>query len=152
MRVAFFVSIVLCLAGCDNTRVFEDYKDFNSKSWIANDTVSFEFKIENEAAYNLKCNIRNTVDYPYSRIFVNYILEDSTHRTISTKLVSNYLFDVKTGEPNGESSIGDIYDHSFYLESRKLSTGKYYLKLQQYMRTDTLQGVLAAGVRIETIK
>lgn len=153
MRVVFFVLIIVLLVSCGDNRVYEDYKDFKSKAWTVNDTVKFEFQIADASVpYNLKCNIRNNLDYPYSRIFVNYTLEDSTHKVIATKLVSSYLFDGKTGEPNGSSGIGDIYDNSFTLDSRKMNTGKYYIKLQQFMRTDTLQGILAAGARIEKIQ
>lgn len=149
--IIFFAAV---LAGCDPNRVFEDNKDFDKKAWIVNDTANFEFTIDDEAAlYNLHCNIRNSIDYPYSRIFVNYWLEDSTHHVLSAKLVSSYLFDVKTGEPNGSSGLGDIYDHRFPLiQNTKFKTGKYFVKLQQYMRTDTLHGVLAAGVRIERVE
>lgn len=143
--------VVVTLFACSDNRVFEDNKDFDKKAWAVNDTVAFEFRIANTGLYNVKCDIRNTLDYPYARIFVNYILEDSTHKALTTKLVANYLFDVKSGEPNGDSGIGDIYDHSFALESRKFTAGKYFVKIQQYMRTDTLPGILAAGVRIENI-
>jgi gliding motility-associated lipoprotein GldH len=151
MRVVlFFLLIILCLAGCDGNRVFEDYKDFGSKSWVVNDTVNFEFQISSPELYNLQCDIRSSLDYPYSRIFVNYTLEDSTHQILATKLVSSYLFDAKTGEPNGDSGLGDIYDHRFtLLQNRTFTPGKYFVKLQQFMRTDTLQGVLAAGIRVE---
>lgn len=153
MRVLIvFIVVAAILSSCDTSRVFEDNKDFAKRAWTLSDTVAFEFSIQEPTAnYNLLCNIRNSLDYPYSRIFVNYTLEDSTHRVLVTKLVSDYLFDVKTGEPQGNSGIGDIYDHRFPLESRKLASGKYFVKLQQYMRTDTLQGILAAGVRVEKI-
>jgi gliding motility-associated lipoprotein GldH len=152
MRLVVLALLVVVLIGCDSKRVFEDNRDFAKKGWAVNDTASFEFQISNEGLFNVQCDIRNTLDYPYSRIFVNYTLEDSIHRILETKLVANYLFDVKTGEPNGDSGLGDIYDHRFPLESRKFGAGKYFVKLQQYMRTDTLQGVLAAGVRVEKIE
>lgn len=153
MRSLFFILVIVLLVSCGDNRVYEEYKDFSSKSWIVNDTVSFEFQITDASVpYNLKCNIRNSLDYPYSRIFVNYTLEDSTHKVLATKLVTSYLFDGKTGEPRGSSGIGDIYDNSFTLDSRKMTAGKYHIKLQQFMRTDTLQGILAAGARIEKIQ
>lgn len=151
MRLSALIFLVVLLIGCDSNRIFEDNKDFKKKSWAVNDTAVFEIQIPNDGLFNVQCDIRNTIDYPYSRIFVNYTLEDSTHKLLNTKLVANYLFDVKTGEPNGDSGLGDIYDHRFPLESRKLTAGKYFVKLQQFMRTDTLQGILAAGVRVETI-
>jgi len=149
-----FMIIAVALGSCDTNRVFEENKDFEKRAWTVGDSVHFEFQISDaEAAYNLSCNIRNTMDYPYSRIFVNYTLEDSTHRVLATKLVSTYLFDGKTGEPKGNSGLGDIYDHRFVLlENRKFAAGKYFVSLQQYMRTDTLDGVLAAGVRVEKVE
>lgn len=156
MRSLLFLLVILVfvVTGCDSSRVFEDNKDFPKKAWAVGDTVKFEFTITDETpSYNIQCDIRNTIDYPYSRIFVNYTLEDSTHHVLATKLVANYLFDVKTGEPQGDSGIGDIYDHRFMLSgNEKLRTGKYVVKLQQYMRTDTLQGILAAGVRVEKVE
>jgi gliding motility-associated lipoprotein GldH len=141
------------LSGCDTSRVFEDNKDFTKRAWAVSDTVVFEFNITDPAArYNVLYNVRNSLDYPYSRIFVNYTLEDSTHRVLASKLAGNYLFDAKTGEPQGNSGLGDIYDHRFpLLENRELTAGKYVVRLQQYMRTDTLHGVLAAGIRVEKV-
>lgn len=156
--VVVIVLAGLLLVGCDDSRVFEDNKDFTSRTWNVSDTVAFEFQIKDNTAYNLQCNIRNTLDYPFSRIFVNYTLEDSTHKVLATKLVSSYLFDAKTGEPKGDSGLGDIYDHRFALiENRPLAPGKYFIKLQQEMRTDTsnsfpmMPGILAVGVRVEKV-
>src|ERR1044071_2739469 len=130
MRLLVVIILFVILIGCDSNRVFEDNKDFSKKAWAVSDTVAFEFQIPNEGLFNVQCDIRNTLDYPYSRIFVNYTLEDSTQKVLTTKLVANYLFDVKTGEPGGDSGIGDIYDHRFTLESRKFAAGKYFVKLQ----------------------
>ena len=152
MRSAVLLIVVAVLLwSCDTSRVFEDNKDFSKRAWASSDTVAFEFNITDPAVhYNLLCNVRNSLDYPYSRIFVTYTLEDSMHRVLTTKLVGTYLFDAKTGEPHGNSGLGDIYDHRFsLLENQEFAAGKYFVKLEQYMRTDTLQGVLAAGVRVE---
>lgn len=155
MRFAIVLTFfALLFSGCDTNRVFEDNKDFTKRAWTVSDTVTFEFTITDPSArYNILYNIRNSLDYPYSRIFVNYTLQDSTRRVLATKLVGNYLFDVKTGEPQGSSGLGDIYDHRFpLLENGQFAAGKYFAKLQQYMRTDTLQGILAAGIRVEKVQ
>jgi gliding motility-associated lipoprotein GldH len=149
---------MVLVAGCDSNRVFEDNKDFVKKSWAINDTVNFEFTIsDTTASYNLQCNIRNTIDYPFHNIYVKYSVKDSTQHVVFgnelSKPVGSNLFDEKTGEPNGNSGIGDIYDHRFdLLNNRKFKAGKYLVKLYHDMRVDTLQGVLAAGVRVETVE
>lgn len=141
------------LVACDSNRVFEQNKDFNQRAWYASDTVVLEFRISDARdPYNIYYNIRNSIEYPYSRIFVNYTLADSTGQIVSEKLLGNYLFDVRTGQPFGQSGIGDIYDSRFpVLLNQSLGEGKYTMKLQQFMRTDTLQGVLAAGIRVEKV-
>ena len=150
----FILSLIilsLLLEGCDEQRVYEDNKDFEQRIWLASDTAIFEFQIPPGLdRYTLQCNIRNSIDYPYSRIFVNFILEDSLGNLMGRKLVPNYLFEVKTGQPLGRSGLGDIYDHRFpLLENYEIKPGWYRLKLLQFMREDSLKGILAAGIRVE---
>jgi gliding motility-associated lipoprotein GldH len=66
-------------------------------------------------------------------------------------LMTEYLFDAKTGKPFGKSGIGDLYDHRFLLlkNYQFKSKGKYRMKFEQFMRTDTLPGILAVGLRVE---
>jgi gliding motility-associated lipoprotein GldH len=143
---------IILLSACDQSRVYEQNTDFPDRYWLINDTPEFEFTIEQPAdSYTLYGNIRNSVSYPYARIFFNYYLQDSTGSDIEKKLVSQYLFDGKTGKPFGNSGLGDIYDHSIPLLTNYQfkHRGKYKIKLEQLMRVDTLQGILAVGVRVE---
>jgi gliding motility-associated lipoprotein GldH len=147
---ACFVSVLLL--GCDESRVYEQNTDFPERYWTVNEKPEFEFTIEQPAdRYTLYGNIRNSVSYPYARIFFNYYLQDSTGADIETKLESQHLFDGKTGKPFGNSGLGDIYDHSFPLLTNYQfkHRGRYKIKLEQMMRVDTLKGILAVGVRVE---
>lgn len=112
---------------------------------------SFEFAISDSSKqYNLYYNVRNSIDYPWDRLFVNWSLYDSSGNELAKKLVYNDLFD-PTGRPYGESGIGDLYDHQFAIAShfRFTRAGRYTLKLTQFSRQDTLRGILAVGVRVE---
>jgi len=144
--------IALIFSACDNNRIYETNQDFADRTWKTTDTAQFQFDINDLGArYNLLCTVRNSLDYPYSRLFVTYHLQDSTGKDLEKKLVSGYLFEEKTGRPMGTSGLGDIYDHRFSLISdyEFHHPGKYKVILQQYMRTDTLEGILAVGVRVE---
>jgi gliding motility-associated lipoprotein GldH len=154
MRFVVLFMIVL-LAACDNSRVFEKNSDFEERFWLVQDKPTFDFEIQDTTqAYTLYCNIRNSVSYPYSRIFVSYSLKDSFGNEMSKQLVSTFLFDQKTGEPLGTSGLGDIYDQQLPLLANYTfpKPGKYTLQFEQFMRTDTLQGVLAVGLRVENKK
>jgi gliding motility-associated lipoprotein GldH len=153
MRFIFLMAVVgLFFISCDNSRVYESNKDFEDRTWKVRDTVVFDFRINStREKYNLYYSIRNSIDYPYARLFVNYSLTDSLGNELIKKLNAQDLFDQKTGKPNGSSGLGDIYDHRFLLLSNYEfnQRGKYFLKLEQYMRQDTLPGILAAGIRVE---
>lgn len=82
-----------------------------------------------------------------------YYLHDSTGNELKKQLVSSYLFDAKTGKPLGSSAMGDIYTHQIELLKNHQfdSPGYYKIRLEQFMRTDTLQGVLSIGLRVEKV-
>lgn len=150
----FSLVLVICLfASCDSERVFEQNTEFKDRTWKVSEPVVFDFVIEEpQQKYNLYYNVRNSLDYPYARLFVEYQLSDSTGAELSKKLVSEYLFDQKTGRPLGNSGLGDVFDHRFLLlEKQEFKfAGKYSLRIEQFNRQDTLKGVLAVGVRVET--
>ncbi|MBY0435860.1 MAG: gliding motility lipoprotein GldH [Cyclobacteriaceae bacterium] len=142
------------LTSCSDNRVFEDNTEFDDRTWKVTDEPRYTFAITDTALkYNLYYNVRNSLDYPYARIFITYHLYDSTGRELSKKLVYNDLFDQKAGKPFGDSGLGDLYDHQFPILNNYSfpHPGKYSMKLDQFMRQDTLQGVLAVGVRVERV-
>jgi gliding motility-associated lipoprotein GldH len=154
LRYLFFL-ITLTVFSCDEQRIFEKNYDFDNRYWIASDKPEFDFDIsDDQQAYNIYCNVRNSVAYPYSRLFVTYYVEDSLGKQVQKKLFDQMLFDPKTGKPSGTSGLGDIYDHQVpILTNYKFGyKGKHKIKLEQFMRRDTLQGVLAVGVRIEKVQ
>ena len=146
------VALFLLLGSCDSERVFEDNVEFSDRAWKVTEEPRFNFIIpDTSRRYNLYYNVRNSLDYPYARIFVTYHLYDSNGSELAKKLLFNDLFDQKTGRPFGDSGLGDLYDHRFtILEKRKLNyKGKYSIKLDQLNRQDTLKGVVAVGIRVE---
>ncbi len=146
----FFFAVVFY--SCDDNRVFEKNFDFDERFWPVTTVPEFEFEVKDvKVNYNLYCNIRNSVSFPYSRLFLNYSLVDSTGAVLQKKLSEAFLFDKQTGKPQGNSALGDIYDQRIPLlqNYRFANPGKYKVRFEQYMRTDSLQGVLAVGLRVE---
>ena len=139
-------------SGCDARRVFEENIEFKDRSWPVNEIAEFDFTINPETInYNLYYTVRNSNDYPWSRIFITYFLIDSTGQELEKKLVSNFLFDQKSGKPFGSSGIGDMYDHRFiFLENFKFPhAGKYTIRFKHYMRNEDLEGIVYVGLRVE---
>jgi gliding motility-associated lipoprotein GldH len=153
MRIVLYLLLgAALLMACDDTRVYEKNVDFEHKAWMAGYKPEFEFVVGDTAlSYNIYCDLRNSISYPYSRIFFTYYLQDSIGLVVQKKLVSATLFDPKTGAPEGTSGLGDIYDHRLsLLKNHKFPyAGMHKIKFEQFMRKDTLEGVFAVGVRIE---
>ena len=62
-----------------------------------------------------------------------------------------YLFDPKTGQPYG-NGLGDLFDQKVhFLKNYNFpATGKYTIKVLQYMREDqALSGIASFGIKIE---
>jgi gliding motility-associated lipoprotein GldH len=152
MRLIVTVFMLAMVVGCDTTRVYEKNHNFDERYWLVSEQPVFEFKVDDaEAPVNVYCNLRNSISYPYSRIFVKYTLNDSSGKEIKSDMINTFLFDKKTGEPQGASGVGDIYDHQIPLLTNYTfdSSGKYSVRFEQFMRTDTLEGMLAVGLRVE---
>lgn len=144
--------VTVLLTSCDNARVYEENREFTDRSWKVTEEPRFEFSIaDTSASYQLHCDVRNSLEYPYARIFVMAHLYDSAQKEIGSKLLNYDLFDQKTGRPLGTSGLGDLYDHRFPMWSNHkfARSGRYSVKLDQFMRTDTLQGLVAIGLRVE---
>jgi gliding motility-associated lipoprotein GldH len=151
-RGLFFCVLFSSLVACDPARVYETNSDFDNAMWLVGDTAKFEFAIEDAAmTYNVILNLRNSLDFETARLFVNYSLRDSTAIPLRKRLVEQNLFDIRTGEPFGESGLGNIYEHRIIVEPKiKFPTkGKYTAKISQMMRTDTLREILSVGIRVE---
>jgi gliding motility-associated lipoprotein GldH len=145
---------IFMLSACGNGKVYQEYTDFNSRYWLVSDTAKFRFSIEDTSSrYNVYCNLRNSTQYPYSRIFLNFSLSDSTRKEFHTALLNDFLFDPKSGEPLGKTGLGDLYDHQLaVLKNYKFTkSGPFVVNIEQFMRTDTLQGILSVGVGIEKV-
>jgi len=154
MRLLHIAFLAILLFSCDTNRLYEKNVELNTRSWQVTEPMVFDFISENsQQPYNVYYNVRNSLEYPYARLFVQYTLSDSTGNLIEKKLDARYLFDQKSGKPYGQSGIGDVFDHQFLI-LRKYQfkhPGKYQLKLEQFNRQDTLRGILAIGTRIEKI-
>lgn len=147
-----FLLLVFILSSCDSQRVFEQNKDLPDACWHKDSIEIFQFEINDPSlGYNLLVNLRNTSNFPFQNIYVQYQLEDSLENSLEEELMNFQLFHPQTGSPFGQSGIGDIFDHQFMiLENYRFpARGKYSMKFAQMMRRDSVEDILSVGLRIE---
>ena len=153
-RTIFSCLLLILASSCDPNRVYEENIDFEDALWTVDNVPEFTFEIKDtDVSYNIKINIRNSLSFPFHNIYLKYNLSDSIDRALISELKEYYLFDAKTGTPQG-NGLGDIFDNQFNLtENYSFSSpGKYTVDLQQSMRLDTLPMILSVGVRVEKIE
>lgn len=146
------LSIIVCsLLSCDSSRIYDQNFDFEGRRWLATEEPTFDFMItDTSTGYDLYTSIRNESTYPNANLYYEYTLSDSLGNTLEKKLLSQLLFDEKSGRPFGSTVLGDIFDHRFLiLENYRFEKpGQYTIRYSHKMRTDTLSGILAVGVRV----
>jgi gliding motility-associated lipoprotein GldH len=152
MRFGIIFFLAVALFACDSDRLYEQNINLKERYWRVDEPMVFDFNIEDVSQpYTIYYNVRNSLEYPYARLFIQYTLADSLGTQIDKKLNAQFLFDQKTGKPFGQSGIGDVFDHQFLIIENQVfrQPGKYQLKIEQYNRQDTLRGILAVGFRLE---
>ncbi len=144
-------SVFFIIIGCNSNSIFEENKDFSEGYWVFNNPAEFEFEVkEASKSYNFLFSIRNTSKYQYQNIYLQYYLEDSTGRLLSKELKNVQLFHPKTGVPMGKG-LGDLFDiERTFLENYKIENkGIYKLRIDQFMRQDSLPEILSVGLKVQ---
>ena len=154
MKALFSIlGLAILFFSCTEDRYYEHNQDFEDRIWNMEETAEFEFEIDSiELPYQIKLNVRNTMDYTYRNLYIKYELSDSTN-LIEDKLLNIDLFEPKSGKPYGERQ-SDIYAHQLILQDSVFfpEKGKYKIGLKQYMREKKLEGMVSVGLRIEQLK
>jgi gliding motility-associated lipoprotein GldH len=151
-----FVHVLLLLSGsilfsCTDPAIIAESKiDTPDNYWAQKASMDFPFEItDTQSTYKVFYQIRYDNDYPYYNLWVNRILLDEKGNTISKKLQGMDLFHAASGEPYG-AGFGNYFDYKILSDSthRFLKAGKYTLRIEQNMRTDTLKGISSVGIEI----
>jgi gliding motility-associated lipoprotein GldH len=136
-------------ASCDSNRLFDENKDLPTDGWYYKNKLVFDVNVtDTNSLYNLFVNLRVASDYPYANIFVNM------HSESPTKLVADEEKQIQLADETGQwlgKGLGDLYDYQVPVKDgfKFHELGIYHFELQHNMRVDTLQHVLAAGIRLE---
>jgi len=152
MNYFWIIAVFFLLLACDSQRVHEYYHDLPQSNWYADSVVSFGFEVSETALpHHIFYNIRYTPAYPYYNLYVEFQLSDSTGKVLKdwTKKDIN-LMHPETGVPLG-TGVGNFFDQraSAFTNFKFPYRGKYFFKIRQFMRQDTLKNISAIGIRVE---
>lgn len=136
------------LSACKNGVLVDSFSSVSEKGWIHSQTPEFTFEIEDTLHYtNVFLNLRITGDYPFSNLYVvaHLLIPDSSVQSQKTNLV--------LARDDGKwlgKGMGDVITYNLPLmQNRALKKpGKYTIRLEQYMRVDTLPGIKDVGIKV----
>lgn len=118
--------------------------------WPVSKVLDFPFQIKDaKPTYDIFLVVSNTQDYPYQNLYIACYLEDDAGHLTHQALKNYPLFDMKTGRPLGsglwqskKQELAMINDQQFP------HPGLYTLRLEHFMRTATLPGLQAVGIKV----
>ena len=117
MNKTFLISSILIFFSCNQTYIFDEYKDFPEQSWSSDEILKFEYFVEDTAkTYTTVLKLRHTVNYEFQNLFL-FIYNENKKDTVEVFL-SN-----KKGEWIGKG-IGDIRELELIIDSQKTYANK----------------------------
>ncbi len=149
--VLIFLALV-SLTACNENVLVDSFHELPESGWSYNNIVQDSLEVkEPEFYHQMFANLRISGDYNYANIFLKLtiIAPDSSQKE---EVVTLDLAD-KTGKWLG-SGIGDKITFQLpVLDKQKLKeAGIYRVKIEQYMRLENLQNVVAAGIMVEQLE
>ncbi len=147
--IFLLIFLFTTITACDSNRLFEENRVIPNKTWSAGNKVSFQATITDTAlTYNVYLNIRNTLDYPYSNLFL--FLQTTFPDGHKAKDTLECLLADYDGRWLG-SGVGSVKFNRFLLKKGVSfrEKGVYRFDLEQAMRVPELKGIEDVGLRIE---
>lgn len=142
------LSMVLFVSSCGKQTMYDHNVDVN-EPWKSIDKAVFDIDITDTInQYNVYLNIRNTVDYDYSNLYL-FIKTEFPNNYVVIDTAEIFLADMK-GNWLG-SGFGEIKDIQvlFRKNGRFARKGIYHISFEQAMRDKELYGIKSVGIRIE---
>lgn len=144
-----FAGIFITIQGCSSSTVYESQIEVKEDGWNSNDFLRYEFSIQDTAVpYHFYVNIRNSVDYSYSNLFL-FIRTQLPDHTWANDTIDLMLAD-PTGKWLGRGN-GKYRDCQVLVMPgfRFPSKGEYVFEIEHAMRDTELKGIAAVGVLVE---
>lgn len=140
---------MLFLWACQDAVVFQAQRAIPGLSWHYQDTLVFEAPIHDTLSlHKMYLDIRNSVDYKYSNLFIFLDIEFPDGRVLRDTL--ECVLSDRRGQWTGRG-FGQLRFNRFLFRDDVWfpMEGIYTFRLLQGMRDDELYGISDAGIRIE---
>lgn len=147
MKKQILIFLIITLAACQETTVFEKYQALENEEWCLNNDITFDVGITRAAPYKINLCLRHTIDYEMANLWCFLSVRDSTGEILRDSI------NIKVAEPDGRwlgtgSSIRTV-EFPINQKTVSLTPGKYTFRIEQGMRTKCLKGIKDIGLKIQ---
>lgn len=136
------------IQACNYNSLYDENISINEKGWYKNNLATFEVVVTDTLQlYNFYINVRNTIDYRYSNLYI-FMDTKFPNNNMSRDTLEFILADFE-GKWLGKG-WGSVKENTVLISAdmRFPLSGIYEFKIQQAMRQDTLKGIKNMGIRI----
>ncbi|MGC4232186.1 MAG: gliding motility lipoprotein GldH [Niabella sp.] len=142
-----FILIGCTVASCKQVNVYEKQVDLPEHTWKKNQNAVIRFRITDTTEHQLYFVVRHTRQFPYNKLLVRLLIQDSTKKTISSMRIIAPLTD-SAGNWNGQPMDDIYYSRIKITPPVMLSPGEYRFVLQQAMKEASLNHILNVGIAL----
>jgi len=141
MKYVIFIISLFIISSCGETPVLEKSFELPSGVWNYADKLDFPIEVEDTLSkYRLEMQLQHSTEYNYQNLYTR-IKTDFPNGRSATDTVSIQLSD-KYGRWFGKCNSNDCAYRVVLKDSFNfVEAGKHNLNIEQYSRTDYLEGV-----------
>ncbi len=123
-------------------------KNFTHSQWPKDQELVFNFFNPTPGKkYDVFYQISYSPEYPFQNLWMRHQIEGPDGKALSEANSNMDLFDRISGKPEGQYGAGKIYRYARFQKNISLKdSGLYKIRIRQYMRADTLEGIISAGI------
>ena len=146
--VSILIILLVLPMSCNRNVVYDQFSSLPNSTWTWDEPLSFEFELNDTLnAYDLFIQIRHTVDYPMSNLYMIVHIEGPSGQIITDTV--NFIL----AEPDGKwigSGVGKLKELRLLYRKNTVfkDQGTYRFVLEQGMRKSSLP-VTDVGIRVE---
>jgi gliding motility-associated lipoprotein GldH len=152
MQKGIYIFLILSiLCRCRQKDSMAGIVSIPESGWPADKKLEYHFHHqESNKALDLLYQLQFDPEFPNENIWLQYQLTGPSGDTLFQSSDNLFLFEPGSGKPLGKGCQERLFIDAFFLKGIRLKdTGTYQLYVRHLMRTDTLNGIQALGIRVK---
>jgi gliding motility-associated lipoprotein GldH len=149
MKYTLLLFLPILFFSCGKSYLYEENVKFENEEWTYQDSVSFEFAIEDTSKlYNILLALEHSPEFSTQNLYTRIATKFPDGKRPS-QVVSLELAD-QTGFWYGEcSSKSCMFEAPIQSNAYFNQTGTYTITIAQHMRRDSVPGIQALSLKLE---